>query len=81
MSCKNFYLIHSHQGWHYQYNLWMKTLGQKKISQSMSRKAMCADNAAMENVFGIFKQEMYYGEVLMSYEELQKKIEQIYRLL
>ncbi|MFJ8514483.1 IS3 family transposase, partial [Lysinibacillus xylanilyticus] len=37
--------------------------------------ATCADNAAMENFFGILKQEMYYGEVLISYEELKKKIE------
>ncbi len=41
----------------------------------MSRKATCADNAAMENFFGILKQEMYYGEELMSYEELKKKVE------
>lgn len=41
----------------------------------MSCKATCADNAAMENFFGIFKQEMYYGEEIISYEELKKKIE------
>ncbi|MFE3577590.1 IS3 family transposase [Lysinibacillus sp. NPDC059133] len=29
----------------------------------------------MENLFGILNQEMYYGEVLISYEELKKKIE------
>ncbi|SEN93501.1 Transposase InsO and inactivated derivatives [Paenisporosarcina quisquiliarum] len=67
--------IHSDQGWHYQHNLWVKTLKQNKIFQSMSRKATCADNAAMENFFGILKQEMYYGEELMSYEELKKKVE------
>uniref|UniRef100_UPI00403EE445 hypothetical protein n=1 Tax=Siminovitchia sp. FSL W7-1587 TaxID=2954699 RepID=UPI00403EE445 len=33
------------------------------------RKAACADNASMENLFGILKQEMYYGEKLVSYEE------------
>ena len=42
----------------------------------MSRKATCADNAAMENFFGILKQEMYYGEKLVSYEELERKIEE-----
>ena len=42
----------------------------------MSRKATCADNAAMENFFVLLKQEMYYGEQLISYEALQKKIEQ-----
>jgi len=41
----------------------------------MSRKATCADNSTMENFFGLLKQEMYYGEELMSYEELRKKIE------
>ena len=67
--------IHSDQGWHYQHNKWVKTLKQNKIFQSMSRKATCADNAAMENFFGLLKQEMYYGEALVSYEVLQQKIE------
>ncbi|MGB2993673.1 MAG: IS3 family transposase [Paenisporosarcina sp.] len=53
----------------------MKTLKTNKIFQSMSRKATCADNATMENFFGLLKQEMYYGEELMSYGELKKKIE------
>lgn len=67
--------IHSDQGWHYQHNTWVKTLRQNRIFQSMSRKATCADNAAMENFFSLLKQEMYYGEQLISYEALQKKIE------
>jgi putative transposase len=66
--------IHSDQGWHYQHNTWVKTLKKNKIFQSMSRKANCADNASMENFFGILKQEMYYGEDLVSYEELKRKI-------
>lgn len=41
----------------------------------MSRKATCADNAAMENFFGLLKQEMYHGEELVSYEELKRKVE------
>ncbi|KZN99416.1 IS3 family transposase [Bacillus badius] len=41
----------------------------------MSRKAILADNAAMENFLGILKQEMYYGEVFRSYEELKQKVE------
>ncbi|WP_199880523.1 IS3 family transposase [Bacillus massiliglaciei] len=66
--------IHSDQGWQHQHNKWVKALKINKIFQSMSRKAKCADNAAMENFFGILKQEMYYGEELMSYGELKKKI-------
>lgn len=42
----------------------------------MSRKATCADNAAMENFFGLLKQEMYHGEERVPYEELKLKIEQ-----
>jgi transposase InsO family protein len=68
--------IHSDQGWHYQHNHWVKTLKANKIFQSMSRKATCADNASMENFFGILKQEMYYGEKLVSYEELKRRIEE-----
>src|SRR5699024_4421419 len=63
--------IHSDQGWHYQHNTWVKALKKNKIFQSMSRKATCADNASMENFFGILKQEMYYGEKLTTYEELK----------
>lgn len=68
--------IHSDQGWHYQHNQWVKALKKNKVFQSMSRKATCADNASMENFFGILKQEMYYGEELISYEELKRKIEE-----
>jgi len=68
--------IHSDQGWQYQHNKWVKTLKKNKIFQSMSRKATCADNASMENFFGILKQEMYYGEELVSYEDLKKRIEE-----
>ncbi|WP_083489495.1 IS3 family transposase [Heyndrickxia shackletonii] len=68
--------IHSDQGWHYQHNQWVRTLKENKIFQSMSRKATCADNASMENFFGILKQEMYYGEILVSYEELKRRIEE-----
>ena len=67
--------IHSDQGWHYQHNKWIQTLKNNRIFQSMSRKATCADNASMENFFGILKQEMYYGEELVSYDELKRKIE------
>lgn len=68
--------IHSDQGWHYQHNQWVRTLKKNNVFQSMSRKATCADNAPIENFFGILKQEMYYGEELVSYEELKRRIEE-----
>lgn len=67
--------IHSDQGWHYQHKQWVRTLKQNRIFQSMSRKATCADNASMENFFGLLKQEMYYGEALVSYAALKHRIE------
>jgi putative transposase len=67
--------IHSDQGWHYQHKKWVKTLKEKKIFQSMSRKGNCLDNSPMENFFGILKQEMYHGESLCSFVELKEKID------
>lgn len=69
-------IIHSDQGWHYQHNQWVKTLKNNNIFQSLSHKATCAEKASMENFFGILKQEMYYGEKLVSYEELKRRIEE-----
>lgn len=66
--------LHSDQGWQYQHNKWVKILKKNKLFQSMSRKATCADNAAMENFFGILKQEMYHGEKMVSYGELESRI-------
>ncbi|WP_156108874.1 IS3 family transposase [Planococcus sp. PAMC 21323] len=68
--------IHSDQGWHYQHAAWVKALKKQQIFQSMSRKGTCADNAAMENFFGLLKQEMYYGEPWVPYDELKRRIDQ-----
>lgn len=66
--------IHSDQGWQYQHQQWVKTLEEHKVFQSMSRKGNCLDNSPMENFFGILKQEIYYGEPLLTYDELEEKI-------
>lgn len=50
-------------------------LKEHRIFQSMSRKGNCYDNSVMENFFGILKQEMYYGSVYYSYDELKETIE------
>ncbi|MCG4682642.1 IS3 family transposase, partial [Faecalibacillus intestinalis] len=38
---------------------------------SMSRKGTCLDNSPMENFFAIMKQEMYYGQIYKSFNELE----------
>lgn len=72
--CKYRRTFHSDQGWAYQMKRYLYTLQSHKIFQSMSRKGNCYDNSVMENFFGIMKQEMYYGVVYYSYDELKTAI-------
>ncbi|STD22567.1 transposase [Enterococcus mundtii] len=68
--------FHSDQGWAYQMNAYKNKLKQHKIFQSMSRKGNCLDNSPMENFFSLLKQEIFYGEVYRSFDELKTKIDQ-----
>ncbi len=67
--------FHSEQGWAYQMKAYSCRLKGERIFQSMSRKGNCHDNSVMENFFGLLKQEIYYGVVYYSYEELKSEIE------
>lgn len=69
-------VMHSDQGWQYQMQLYHKLLNDRGISQSMSRKGNCLDNAPMENFFGIMKKEMFIGKeyTFNSLEELEFEI-------
>ena len=67
--------FHSDQGWAYQMQAYSHRLKEERIFQSMSRKGNCPDNSIMENFFGLLKQEIYYGVIYYSYEELKSEIE------
>ena len=67
--------FHSDQGWAYQMKAYTHRLKEERIFQSMSRKGNCLDNSVMENFFGLLKQEIYYGVVYYSYDELRIAIE------
>ena len=54
-------IFHSDQGWQYQMQAYHRSLAERSIIQSMSRKGNCMDNSPMENFFGIMKNEMFYG--------------------
>ena len=69
--CKYRRTFHSDRGWAYQMKVYNKMLTKNKIFRSMSRKGNCYDNSVMENFFGVLKQEMYYGVVYYSYDELK----------
>ncbi|MUV37426.1 putative transposase InsK for insertion sequence element IS150 [Lentibacillus sp. JNUCC-1] len=68
-------LIHSDQGWHYRIPRYRKKLEQHNITQSMSRKGNCYDNAVIENFFGILKYEFLYLEEFDSIEHFKKELE------
>ncbi len=67
-------MMHSDQGWHYQMAPYRKRLKEAGVTQSMSRKGNCHDNAVMENFFGIMKSELLYykefGSIAHFKEEL-----------
>ncbi|PYF01282.1 transposase InsO family protein [Ureibacillus chungkukjangi] len=67
-------LLHSDQGWHYQMKLYQRTLKQHNITQSMSRKGNCLDNAVIENFFGLLKSELLYLQEFESMEHFEKEL-------
>lgn len=53
-------LLHSDQGWQYHMSAYRRQLAEHGLTQSMSRKGNCLDNAAMESFFGTLKSEFFY---------------------
>jgi len=67
-------ILHLDQGWQYQMKSYQNLLKAKGITQSMSRKATCLDNAVAENFFGLLKTELFYLEKFDSIDQLEKAI-------
>ncbi len=63
-------MIHSDQGSHYTSPQFTKLLDEYQITQSMSRRGKCTDNAPIESFFGHFKCEVAY-EDCKSIQELK----------
>ncbi len=55
-------MIHSDQGWQYQTTKFRQSLKDRGITQSMSRRGNCLDNAVIENFFGMLKSEFFYTQ-------------------
>lgn len=64
-------LLHSDQGWQYRHVSYCGLLEKYGITQSMSRKGNCYDNAVMENFFGHLKSELIYLEEFENVEEFK----------
>ena len=69
-------ILHSDQGWQYQMKQYQLRLRQKGITQSMSRKGNCLDNAAMESFFGLLKSELLYLQKFSSIDHFRKELEE-----
>lgn len=66
--------VHSDQGFQYQNPRWVRILKQQHLFQSMSRKATCLDNAAMESFFHILKAEVYDQKQFDTLAELTQAV-------
>lgn len=66
-------MIHSDQGVHYTSNLYQSLLKDFNITQSMSRRGNCWDNAPQESYFGHMKDELHLKECL-DYLDLEQDI-------
>jgi putative transposase len=69
-----FLILHSDQGWQYQMKKYQYLLKECGITQSMSRKGNCLDNAIIENFFGILKSELFYLKKYTSVNQLKQEI-------
>jgi len=67
-------ILHSDQGWHYRMGQYRKTLEKHGVTQSMSRKGNCLDNAVAENFFGLLKSEFYHGKSFDSVDHFIKEL-------
>jgi transposase InsO family protein len=69
-------IIRSAQGWHYQMKQYRHALKEHGITQSMSRKGNCYDNAVIENFFGIMKSEFLYLNEFESIEHFKQELKE-----
>ena len=72
-------IFHSDQGWQYQHTRYQKALEERHITQSMSRKGNCLDNAMMENFFGLMKNELLYLQEWDSIDQFKKALREYIR--
>lgn len=68
-------LIHSDQGFHYTSPVYIEKVKGLGITQSMSRKANCIDNAPMESFFGHCKDELEFKDC-QTFAELKTKVDE-----
>lgn len=68
-------ILHSDQGILYMTDDFQAAVVERELTQSMSRRGNCWDNAVQESFFGHFKDECHYNRC-KTFEELQKSIDE-----
>lgn len=64
-------ILHSDQGWQYRMDKYRQRLEAHAVTQSMSRKGNCLDNAVIESFFATLKSEYFHLKKFASLEELE----------
>lgn len=74
--CLEDVIIHSDQGIHYTNHAYHNLLKDNKVTQSMSRRGNCWDNAMVENFFGHFKCECYriHKKAMRTFEDVVERV-------
>lgn len=67
-------IVHSDQGVQYASNDFREILNEYKVTQSMSRRGNCWDNAVAESFFHSIKTQYIYHYSFANIEELQKAL-------
>ena len=72
-------ILHSDQGWQYRMDEYRRHLKLRSVTQSMSRKGNCLDNAAMESFFGTLKSEYFHLTKFTCLDELKAGLDEYIR--
>lgn len=72
-------LLHSDQGWQYRMEKYRRHLEARSVTQSMSRRGNCLDNAAMESFFGTLKSEFFHLSNFTSLDQLRAGLDEYVR--
>jgi transposase InsO family protein len=70
---KNGLIVHSDQGFHFTHFSFRSLLNQSGVTQSMSRKGNCLDNAPIESFFGLIKDHLDLKKC-KTVEDVQKEV-------
>ena len=70
---KNGLMVHSDQGYHFTHISFRSLLNENGVTQSMSRKGNCLDNAPIESFFGLIKDHLDLKSC-KSVEDVEKEV-------